>query len=207
MKEVFSQLINLRRVSTRERMLIAAAGLTAVLFIGTKWLVFPFLDSVSDLPATVNSQTKRMVNYRRVLLGTDSVRAALEAAQKQTAVMESGLLSGRTSALANAELQGLVKEMALGKGLTLRRSDSAPSKAVSLEYEKVSIRVEFQGNIDQLVGLLAAMETSPRILFLEEIRVTPISYGNPKNKQVNSTLTISAIKYLDTGGVSAGPKT
>jgi Tfp pilus assembly protein PilO len=187
-------------------MLIAAAGLTVVLFVVAKWLVFPFLDSVTDLSTTIDSQTKRMVNYRRVLLGTDSVRAALEAAQKQTAVMESGLLSGRTGALANAELQGLVKEMAMGKGLSLRRSDSAPSKAVSPEYEKVSIRVEFQGNIDQLVGLLAAMETSPRILFLEEIRVTPISFGNPKNKQVNSTLTISSIKYLDTGGTSVGPR-
>jgi Tfp pilus assembly protein PilO len=146
------------------------------------------------------------VNYRRILLGTDSVRAALEAAQKQTAIMESGLLSGRTDALASAELQGLVKEMALGKGLSLRRSDSAPSKAVSSEYGKVSIRVEVQGNIDQLVGLLATMETSPRILFLEEIRVTPISYGNPKNKQINSTQTISAMKYLDTGVTSVGPR-
>ena len=206
MRKFIVQWIRQSKVSKRERSLVALAALAVVIYSLINWLVLPIWDSVTDSPATIEAQTRRVVNYRRVLLGTDSVKAALDAAQKQTKQMEGGLLSNRNDSLASAELQGLLREMAISKGMNLRRSDPIPVKVASPEYEKVSARIEVMGNIDQLVGLLAAMETSPRILFLEEIRISPATFGNPKIKPVNATLTVSAVKVRDGSVPATAPK-
>jgi hypothetical protein len=81
--------------------------------------------------------------------------------------------------------------------MSFQRSDSLPVKGVSPEYSKVSTRVEMTGAINQLVDFLASFETAPKILFVEEMRISPVQMGNPKNKQVHATLMVSALKQMD----------
>jgi Tfp pilus assembly protein PilO len=111
--------------------------------------------------------------------------------------LETGLLTSKSDPLANAEIQGLVKALATSKGMSFQRSDSLPVKGVSPEYSKVSTRVEMTGAINQLVDFLASFETAPKILFVEEMRISPVQMGNPKNKQVHATLMVSALKQMD----------
>ena len=139
---------------------------------------------------------KRVTNYRRLLRGQDSVKAAFEETHRQVASAEMGLLENNSDALANAELQGLIKEMVRTKGLNFRRSDLLPVKNVSPEYSKVSTHIEMTGNLDQVVALLTGLETAPQILFIEELRIFPMEINNPKNKQVSASLMISGLKRV-----------
>lgn len=188
----------MRRLNRREKGLIAAGGGALLLFVVGRTVLFPFWDSLSASTEGIEAQSKRVINYRRVLLGQDSVKAALEAARQRTAAAEAGLLDSKTDALANAEIQGLVKELALARGLTLQRTDPFPVRSVSQEYSRVSTRVEVKGELDQLVSFLAGFETGPKILRVEELSITPLSPGNIKNKGVRSQLLISALKRAET---------
>jgi hypothetical protein len=106
-------------------------------------------------------------------------------------------LTNHNDALANAEIQGLIKGLAGVQGLSLRRSDVLPVKTVSQDYEKVSTRVELMGSIDQLLNLLVNFQSAVKILFLEEMRVSPVQIGNPKEKRIVATLLISAVKTAE----------
>ena len=145
-------------------------------------------------------------NHRRVLGGQDTVKATLEESYKQVALMESGLLTSRTDALGGAEIQGLVKDMAVSKGMVFRRSDLLPVKNISPEYSKISTRIEVHGNIHQLVDFLVSLGSSPTILFVEEMRISPAQMGDLKNKQVVSTLLISGLKTPDKGNSASDKK-
>ena len=193
-------------ISGREKGLIAATGGAALIFVLMQYSVLPYWDSLAETSEKIDIQSKRISSYRRVLRGQDSVEAALRVAQQQTALMETGLLTNRSDALANAEIQGLVKDLAISKGMSFQRSDSLPVKSVSPEYSKVSTRVEITGAINQLVDLLAAFETAAKILFAEEMRISPVQMGNPKNKQVHATLMISALKHTDRSSLPEGKK-
>ena len=125
---------------------------------------------------------------------------------KQVALMESGLLTSRTDALGGAEIQGLVKDMAVSKGMVFRRSDLLPVKNISPEYSKISTRIEVHGNIHQLVDFLVSLGSSPTILFVEEMRISPAQMGDLKNKQVVSTLLISGLKTPDKGNSASDKK-
>ena len=188
------------RLSKREKQLVAAAGVTILLFGAMEYSVLPYWDSLAESSEKIEIQSNRVASYRRVLGGKDSVKAALATAQKEHANIEESLLGSKTDALANAEIQGLVRELATSKGMSPHRSDVLPVKIVSLEYTKVSTRIEITGTIEQFVALLAAFETAAKILFVEELKINPVQMGNPKNKQDMATLMVSALKLSDKNG-------
>jgi Tfp pilus assembly protein PilO len=184
------------KVSKREKWLVAVALATGMVYYLTSSFLFPYLDSSSAMTEKIAIFTKRITHYRRLLRGRDSVKAALEETQRQVVSAEMGLLENNIDALANAELQGLVKEMVQAKGLNFRRSDLLPVKNVSPEYSKVSTHIEMTGNLDQVVALLTGLETTPQIIFVEELRILPIEINNPKNKQEYASLMISGLKRV-----------
>ena len=185
-------------ISKREKGVIVAGGAVTLVFLLMQYVVLPYWDSLAVTTEKIEIQSKRVIR------GQDSVKAALHAARQQTASLETGLLTSKSDPLANAEIQGLVKDLATSKGMSFQRSDSLPVKGVSPEYSKVSTRVEITGTINQLVDFLASFETAPKILFVEEMRISPVQMGNPKNKQVHATLMISALKQTDRSNLPPG---
>lgn len=191
------------RFSEREKWLVAAAVAAVLFFFLADAYLLPYWDSLGERAEKIEIDSKRVASYRRILHGQDSVKAALEAVKQETASIESGLLENRSDALATAEMQGLVKELVLSKGLTLTRSDLQPVKSLSTDYSRVSTRVELAGSIDQFVSLLASIETGEKILSVDEVRLVPASPGNPKNKNVVISLVISALKLSEPGREAA----
>lgn len=192
--------------SSREKWLLAVAGVTVLAYLLMQHYFLPYWDSLGTTSEKIEIQSKRVTQYRRILKGQDSVKAALETVRRQASSMESGLLSSRADALANAEIQGIVKDLAVSKGMTFRRTDLLPVKPVSPEYTKVSTRIEVLGAINQLVDLLVSFETGQKILFVEEMRISPLQLGNAKNKQVLATLLVSGLKNTDKNVPDAGRK-
>jgi len=184
------------KVSNREKWLVAMALASILVYYVANSFLFPYLDSSSAMAEKIAIHAKRLTNYRRLLRGQDSVRAALDETQRQLVSAEMGLLENSIDALANAELQGLIKEIVRAKGLNFRRSDLLPVKNVSPEYSKVSTHIEMTGNLDQVVALLTGLETAPQIIFVEELRILPMETNNLKNKQVSASLMISGLKRV-----------
>jgi Tfp pilus assembly protein PilO len=187
------------RLSKREKGLVAGAVAAVLFFFLADAYLLPYWDSLGETAEKIEIDSKRVASYRRILHGQDSVKAAFEAVKQQTASIEKGLLENRSDSLATAEMQGLIKELVLSKGLTLGRSDLQPVKSLSTDYSRVSTRVDLAGSIDQLVNLLASIETGEKILSVDEVRLVPAAPGNPKNKNVLISLVISALKWSEPG--------
>jgi Tfp pilus assembly protein PilO len=185
------------RLSQREKWLVLAAVSAVIIFFLADSYLLPYWDSLGESREKIQVDARRVASYRRILHGQDSVKAALEAVKQKTHSIEEGLLKSETDALATAEMQGIVKQMVLAKGLTLRRTDLQPVKIISSDYSRVSTRVELAGAADQLVSLLAAMETAENILAVEEIRISPAESGGTKNKNLVVNLVVSALKRVE----------
>ena len=178
----------------------------AMIYLLCTTVVFPYWDKLSEVSGKIEMQTKRLTNYRKILRGQDTVRAALEETQRQLSTAEKGLLANKSDSLASAEFQGLIKQLAMTQGLNLLRTEVLPVKPVSAEYARLSARLEFSGSIDRLVSLMASFDSGERILCVEEMRVSPTQMNNPKKKDVRVTMTVSALKNLAPSVVPAAGK-
>ncbi len=184
------------RLSRREKTLLVWGGLAVALYLLLALLVLPFWDSLDDTRANADFQARRVRNYQRMLQQQDRVQFERGHLRRRTELLEQGLLDSPGDALAGAEIQGLVRDIAATQGLTVRNSDLLPVEEISPRYSKVSTRLSLSGGIHRWVGFVAAMGSGPKILFVEDLRISPVRPNDPKNKDIRVTLAVSALKRV-----------
>ena len=135
----------------------------------------------------------------------DRTRSELDRLRRRTESLEQGLLDSAGDALAGAEIQGLVKDIAAAHGLTIQNSNLEPVEKISPQYSKVSTRISLSGGIHQWVDFVAAMGSGPEILFVEDLRIAPVRANDPKNKDIRVTLSVSALKRAQPEQAGKGP--
>ena len=185
------------RLSGRERTLLVWGGLALALYLLLDLAVLPYWDSLGETRANAEFQARRVRNYRRMLQQQDRTRSELDRLRQRTESLEQGLLDSAGDALAGAEIQGLVKDIAAAHGLTIQNSNLEPVEKISPQYSKVSTRVGLQGGIHQFVDFMAAMGSDPKILFVEDLRIAPVRVNVAKEKDIRVTLAISAMKQAE----------
>ena len=185
------------QMSPREKKLLAGAVAVSVVYVVCTMLLFPYWDELAEASANVDAQTKRVLNYQKILLTQDTLRTALQEARKQLSEGEKGFLVNKSDSLASAEFQGLLRQLSGAQSLNVVRTEVLPVKPVNREYGKVAARLEVSGPLDRLVAFLASLSAGERILFVEEMRISPTSFNIPKKKDVRVTLTVSAMKFLE----------
>lgn len=184
------------RLSRREKTLLAWGGLAVALYLLLVLLLLPFWDSLDDTRANADFQARRVRNYQRMLQQKDRVQFERDHLRRRAELLEQGLLDSPGDALAGAEIQGLVRDIAAVQGLTVRNSDLLPVEEISPRYSKVSTRISLSGGIHRWVDFVAAMGSGPKILFVEDLRISPVRPNDPKNKDIRVTLAVSALKRV-----------
>ena len=185
------------RLSRRERTLLVWGGLALALYLLLDLLLLPFWDSLAETRANAEVQARRVRNYQRLLQQQDRTQSELDQLRSRTESLEQGLLDSPGDALAGAEIQGLVRDIAAAQGLTIQNSDLAPVEPIGPRYGKVSTRISLSGGIHQVVDFIAAMGSGPRILFVEDLRIAPVRPNHPKNKDIRVTLSVSGLKRVE----------
>ena len=193
------------RLSGRERTLLVWGGLALALYLLLDLAVLPYWDSLGETRANAEFQARRVRNYRRMLQRQDRTQSELDQLQRRTQSLEQGLLDSPGDALAGAEIQGLVRDIAAAQGLTIRNSALAPVEPLGPHYSKVSTRINLSGGIHQWVDFVAAMGSGSRILFVEDLRIVPVRANDPKNKDIRVTLSVAALKRAQPEQAGKGP--
>jgi Tfp pilus assembly protein PilO len=193
-------------LSKRDRKLLIWTAAALVLYLLLNYWLLPVFDSFAEAREKIALQEKRVMNYHKVLGGKNSVQEAIASAQQQLGKLETGLLMGQSDALASAEIQGLVKNLVIAKGMTFRRSDALPATSLSAEYSRVPARIEITGSIEQFLDLMTTFANGPKHLLVEEMKITPTSIGNPRNKSILLNLTVSGIRRAEPTHPISGKK-
>jgi hypothetical protein len=94
----------------------------------------------------------------------------LESARAQVQAQEPKLLSGTTPSVSASDLQETVQALAAREGtqvITTRVLNPEPAGS----FSKIGIQMEIGGQIHQIVNLIKGIESSPKLLMIDEINV------------------------------------
>ncbi len=185
------------KVSQREKRLLWITGLAVLLYLPVDLVILPWWNSRSEEAEKTRIQEKRLVNYQRILKDNGAFEDEFPRIRQQVADLEKELLDSDSNSLAGAEIQGLVRNMAIATGLVVHSTDLLAGQKVSDHYTKISTRILLRGSIDHLVSFLVALETGPKLLFLEDVQIDPTHQNVPKEKNIRATLTLSGLKYSE----------
>lgn len=171
-----------RRLSRRERALVILTVAILVVFVLKYAIVTPFVERRTWVKSQLESQPQLLAKNLRYLGQKEAMLAALESARAQIQAQELKFLSGDTPSVSASDLQETVQAMAVREGtqvITTRVLN--PETAGS--FSKIGIQLEIGGQIHQIVNLIKGIESSPKLLMIDEINVRslfrPIGFPQP----------------------------
>jgi Tfp pilus assembly protein PilO len=175
-------------LSRRERVVIGAGAVVALVVGGYLFLVEPLIDRSRAAEVAVPAREASL--ERRRLLVAQQPRLAAELAGIDERLRREGarLLQGPTAPLAASELQKLTKDLLAGANMEVRSERVLPASEQNGLLE-VPIELTLAGNIRDTVAALTRLERSGRLLTLKDVRIRALAVGQPR--ELLTTLTVA----------------
>jgi Type II secretion system (T2SS), protein M subtype b len=108
------------------------------------------------------------------------------------AVREKGIITADTAAQAQALVIQIIRRLGAAETppIDIRSTELNPLRPFGDAYGEASVAVQIECRIDQLVNLLAALESQPELVATSDLRVLS---ANAKEKTVAVRLTVSGV--------------
>ncbi len=147
--------------------LAALALLVGVLGLGYAFLVAPVFAAYRTLDEDI-ARSEELLHRYETLAGT---RAAHEARLGELSSRQRGTgvyLSGAGDALAAAELQERARKAVVSEGAELRSIQNLPPESDG-EFRRVTVRVQFSGNLAAFHSILYRLEAGRPFVFVDNL--------------------------------------
>lgn len=159
-----------QRLSKRERSLALVTGLILVVFIAKYVAISPFLERRQWVKSQLESQPQLLQKNLRYIGQKETLATSLDVVRGQIKAQEPKLLTGDTASVSASDLQETVQAMASREGtqvITTRVLNPEPAGT----FSKIGIQLEIGGQIQQIANLIRGIDSSPKLLVVDEINV------------------------------------
>ena len=159
-----------QRFSKRERALVVVTVVILLVVLGRISVINPYMARREWVQTQLEIQPQLLEKNLRYIGQKEQLNAALEAARNDIKARETKLLTGDTPSVNASDLQETVQAMAVKEGtqvITTRVLNPEPTGA----FSKIAIQMEVGGQVDQVATLVRGIETSPKLLVIDEINV------------------------------------
>ncbi|MGH7871288.1 MAG: type II secretion system protein GspM [Candidatus Binatia bacterium] len=197
------------RLSKRERTLVVATVLILLAFAAKYAVLSPFLERREWVKNQLDSQPQLLAKNLRYVTQKDALHNALQGMRAQVKAQEPKFLSGDTPSVTASDLQDTVQSIATREGaqvITTRVLNPEPAGL----FSKIGIQLEIGGQIQQIANLIKALESSPKLLVIDEITVRslfrPIGFPQPQGapqlpaQNLRVSLTVVGFARAPEGG-------
>lgn len=176
------------KISARDKKVLIAggviAGLVLLFYLGT--MVVPGGDGLSK---EVQFKRRTLLGQKEMLIREDRYKGRIEEYRQRLKQDLSLCLPGENPSIAGAELQKILKDLADQNGVEIIRRDVQQVQKLENDLVKVSVRIETQCVLDQLVRFMAAIENYGKLLSVDDLSVT--SFRMQKRWEIRPGLTVS----------------
>ena len=184
-------------MSPRDKKALTYLGL-AILVAGP--LYYWFLSGPSaSTPAVaasadnVTAAERRLARLRDTAATVPQKEEILKNVQAELTKRETGLIQADTAAQAQAQLLQILRRLAGSENppVEIRNTEFGGIAPLGDAYGSISVTVQIECRIEQLVNILAAIAAQPEILSTNDIHIA--SSNNPKEKVVGVRMSVSAV--------------
>ena len=179
----------MKGLSSRERILVGAALLTALIVGGYLYMVEPRWLEIRDLEQNrIPAREQVLVKARARIAQQETIRRQLADVGQAVDRLSARLLPGATPPLAASELQKLVKELASQSDVEIRSERILPPVERG-DLLEIPVEITVSGGIREVVSLLYKLEGATKLLTLQDLKVRVVNIGQPRD--LLTTLTVS----------------
>ena len=179
--------------------------LSAVLFLGYKMII---IDQIDQLERVHSEESNLRVSYEKKQARANQ----LPAFKTQLSDMQESFGSLIKQLPSNTEIPGLIldiSEKGLSNGLEIDLFEPKPEIRKEFYAEK-PIKIKAKGSYDELASFVSDLSALPRIVTINDIRLTPEKESKEKNNRKKTVsrivmeATIQTYRYMEEGSDDEG---
>ena len=175
-------------LSRRERLIILGAVTVAVIVVGWLFVIEPIRERNAITAELVPVREEILTRRRELVARKGTVAADLQAFDQRIDTLSTRFLTAAAPAVAASELQNIAKEMAAA-AKTETRSERILPTVERGELVEIPIEIAVSGEIRQLVDLLSRIESAPKLLRVQDLKVRVMNITQPKDLLATMTLS------------------
>jgi type II secretory pathway component PulM len=184
----------LERLSPPHRRLVWLLGGGVLLILFYLAVVNPLLSLEDSWNQELVNQGKVLSKYQSLLNSKNKVIQANKAMKAALARTEGQFLTGANPAVASADLQEILKNLAKEQGVQMTSAKVLPPREAGL-YLEVPVQVELTATVNQLVTLLYHLEHHKKLLFIPDLDINAprMVKGDNKDVPLQISMVISGV--------------
>jgi Tfp pilus assembly protein PilO len=175
------------KITPREKKLIffGASVVAAVMIFYLITLLLPDRESRAQ---QVETKKALLLRYRQMLSQEEIYQKQVEQYSAQLEQDMTRLLPGDNPNVAEADMQKLLKSFADQSGLEITRINTLPDEKIEDDLIKVSVSIEVNSDLAQLVRFLTEIQNHEKFLKIEQFQITGIQ--TQRRQQIRPSLTV-----------------
>jgi hypothetical protein len=147
--------------------------------------------AIADSADSVAMAEKQLVKLREAAATVPQKQDILKQVSGELALREKGILNADTAQQAQAQIFQILRKLGNDENppVALRSQELGPVRPFG-DYGEVSVTVQVECGIDQLVNILVGLAARPELIASNELRVTS---SNAKDKTIGVRLMVSGV--------------
>jgi len=184
----------LDRLSLPHRRLVWLGGGGLLLIFLYLAVVNPLLNLEESWSQALASRSRTLSQYEKLLQSKGRVVEANKTMKATLARTEAQFLSGANPALASADLQEILKNLAKEQGVQLSSAKVLPAREAG-PYLEVPVQAQLTASLSQLVSLLYHLEHHKKLLFIPDLEINAPRWvkGDKQEPPLQVNLVISGV--------------
>ena len=178
----------------RDRRALAWLAVSALL--GLVIHFWPANDSAAAVVTPVGDPVAlaetRLARLREAAATVPAKETVFKKVSAELAAREKGIITADTAAQAQAQVIQIIRRLGAAETppIEIRSTELTPVRPFGDSYGEAGVAVQIECRIDQLVNLLAALQTEPQLVATSDLRVLS---SNAKEKTVSVRLAVSGV--------------
>jgi type II secretory pathway component PulM len=185
------------KISKRDRKVLWFGGALTVMILGVVYGLLPLYESMGAAEGDLGQQELNLAQRVRAISSQDLYAAQDEQLDSELDRLRSQLLDASDPAVAQSQLENMVRALAEQNGVMITRSTPLQGKKLGDKYSKITLQVNVQSGMAELSDFLYAMAVNPKYLEVEDFNITSISARGEIRLQPR--LNVSAIIRVKEG--------
>ncbi|OGW15005.1 MAG: hypothetical protein A3G93_14815 [Nitrospinae bacterium RIFCSPLOWO2_12_FULL_45_22] len=179
------------KVSEREKRYLSVTLISALLFLVYKLILGPVITSEGKIKEELVAKEKLLDKYHHFLDEKGQAEEQLKLLRGALKSLEPRLFTGKTTSLAAADLQNLLKTLSTKNNIDIKSTKVLDTEKVE-RYEKIPVQIITESYVTHLVDFLYAVENQDKILVIPELNIDITNYRYPD--KVRATLVVAGFR-------------
>ncbi|GAB4114133.1 MAG: hypothetical protein Kow001_15560 [Acidobacteriota bacterium] len=163
------------KISKRDRKVLWIGGIAAAVILVGFYGVLPLYESMNEVEGELHQSEAALAQRIRAISSQEIYRRENEELDRELNRLRSQLLDSTDPAVAQNQLENLIRSLAEQNGVIITRSTPLQGKKLGEKYTKVTLQVNIQGGMSELTDFLHALAVHPKYLEVEDFNITSIN--------------------------------